>query len=261
VITAQAGQPIILSGASDGALVGRPHRIAGANIEVPKELQKWYDGVTSVTLPCGRVITPAKNTFLKYNACAFDGQTILAPNGRYIADQFWVGPAAQDYADIRTPGRFNIDLSLRRTFKIREHMTLNFNADATNLLNNAQYSGAYNGGLGNTNLVDNPAKGLKVGMGSNDAFGTIGLGTFDPRQVTMRLFAALLGGGEIHVEDQVLCGSGDRVGRDRYRDPRGQCELRSRLPVQGVHAGGLAQDRRRGMARGGRRDYRIRQRR
>jgi hypothetical protein len=26
-----------------------------------------------------------------------------------------------------------------------------------------------------------------VGMGSNDAFGTIGLGTFDPRQVTMRL--------------------------------------------------------------------------
>jgi hypothetical protein len=187
VITAQAGQPIILSGASDGALVGRPHRIAGANIEVPKELQKWYDGVTSVTLPCGRIVTPAKNTFLKYNACAFDGQTILAPNGRYIADQFWVGPAAQDYGDIRTPGRFNIDLSLRRTFKIREHMTLNFNADATNLLNNAQYSGAYNGGLGNTNLVDNPAKGLKVGMGSNDTFGTIGLGTFDPRQVTMRL--------------------------------------------------------------------------
>ena len=187
VVTAQAGMPIIISGAADGALVGRPHRIAGAPLEVPKELQKWYDGVTPVTLPCGRIVTPTKNTFLKYNACAFDGQVILAPNGRYIADQYWVGQAAQDYGDFRGPGRFNIDVSLRRTFRLKERMTLNFNADATNLLNSAQYSGAYTGGLGNTNLVDNPAKGLKVGMGSNDAFGTIGLGTFDPRQVTMRL--------------------------------------------------------------------------
>src|SRR5262249_33852304 len=94
---------------------------------------------------------------------------------------------AQDIGDFRGPGRFNIDMSLRRTFKIKERMTLNFNADVTNLLNSAQYSGAYAGGLGSTNLVDNPAKGLKVGMGSNDAFGTIGLTTFDPRQVTMRL--------------------------------------------------------------------------
>jgi hypothetical protein len=187
VVTAQAGMPIIISGASDGTLVGRPHRIAGAPLEVPKNLQKWYDGVTQVTLPCGRIVTPGKNTFLKYDACAWDGQVILAPNGKYIADQYWVGPAAQDYGDFRGPGRFNMDMSLRRTFKIKEHMTLNFNADATNLLNSAQYSGAYAGGLGNTNLVDNPAKGLKVGMGTNDAFGTIGVGTFDPRQVTMRL--------------------------------------------------------------------------
>src|SRR6185295_6159511 len=155
-----------------GALVGRPNRIPGSPIEVPKNLQKWYDGVTPVTLPCGRIVTPAKNTFLKYNACAFDGQTLLAPNGKYIADLYWVGPAAQDYGDFRGPGRFNIDVSLRRTFKVRERMSLNLNVDATNLLNSAQYSGAYNGGLGNTNLVDNPAKGLKVGMGSNDAFGT-----------------------------------------------------------------------------------------
>lgn len=187
VVTAQSGMPIILSGASDGALVGRPNRIPGAALEVPEEMQKWYDGVTPVTLPCGRIVTPAKNTFLKYNACAFEGQTILAPNGKFIADQFWVGQAAQDYGDFRGPGRFNIDMSLRRTFRIREHMTLNFNADATNLLNSAQYSGAHAGGLGSTNLVDNPAKGLKVGMGTNDAFGTIGLATFDPRQVTMRL--------------------------------------------------------------------------
>lgn len=187
VVTAQAGMPIIISGAADGALVARPNRIAGAPLEVPKDLQRWYDGVTQVTLPCGRIVTPAKNTFLKYNACAFEGQTLLAPNGKYIADQYWVGAAAQDYGDFRGHGRFNIDMSLRRTFRVRENTTLNFNADATNLLNSAQYSGAYAGGLGSTNLVNDPVKGLKVGMGANDAFGTIGLGTFDPRQITMRL--------------------------------------------------------------------------
>jgi len=65
-------------------------------------------------------------------------------------------------------------------------MSITVTADATNLLNNAQYSGSYAGGLGNTNLVDNPAKGLKVGMGTTDTFGTVGLGTFEPRQITMR---------------------------------------------------------------------------
>ena len=98
-----------------------------------------------------------------------------------------MGTSAQSFGDFRGPGRVNFDLSLRRTFRIKEHLTLNFNADATNLLNHAEYSGAYAGGLGATNLVDNPAKGLKVGMGSTDSFGTIGLATFEPRQVTMRL--------------------------------------------------------------------------
>jgi hypothetical protein len=63
------------------------------------------------------------------------------------------------FGDFRGPGRFNIDVSLRRTFRVKERMTLNFNVDATDLLNSAQYSGAYTGGLGNINLVDNPAKG------------------------------------------------------------------------------------------------------
>ena len=60
VISMQGGMPLILSGASDGALVARPNRVAGASLEVPKELQRWYDGVTPVTLPCGRIVTPTK---------------------------------------------------------------------------------------------------------------------------------------------------------------------------------------------------------
>ena len=142
VVTIQSGMPILISGAADGALVARPDRLPGVDIEVPKEMQKWYDGVTSVTLPCGRIITPTKNTFLKYNACAFEGQVLLAPNGKFIADQYWVGSSAQTFGDFRGPGRVNFDLSLRRTFRIKEHLTLNVNADATNLLNHAEYSGA-----------------------------------------------------------------------------------------------------------------------
>jgi len=187
VFTVQGGMPFILSGASTGALVGRPNRIPGVDLEVPKELQRWYDGVTQVTLPCGRVITPGRNTFLKYNACAFEGQVVQAPNGNFIADQFWVGQTAQNIGDMRGPGRVNVDMSIRRTFKFTEKVAMYLYADATNLLNNAQYSGNYNGALGGTNLNTNAARGLKPGMGSSDTFGTIGLGTFDPRQITFRL--------------------------------------------------------------------------
>jgi hypothetical protein len=40
---------------------------------------------------------------------------------------------------MRGPGRFNIDLSLRRTFQIRERSMLEFAANATNLLNHTQF--------------------------------------------------------------------------------------------------------------------------
>jgi hypothetical protein len=127
------------------------------------------------------------NTFLKYNACAFVGQVVQGPNGRAIVVQFWVGNSAQNVGDMRGPSRFNTDVSVRRSFNVKEGVTLNLNVDATNLLNNSQYSTNYNGNLGNTNLATNDARGLKPGMGSSDTFGTIGVGTFDPRQVTFRL--------------------------------------------------------------------------
>jgi trimeric autotransporter adhesin len=187
VVTLQGGMPFVISGASDGASVTRPNPVAGVPVEVPKELQRWYDGTTSVTLPCGRVITPSKNTFLKYSSCGFAGQVVQAPNGKFVPDVYWVGRAAQTYGYLRTPGRFNIDVSIRRSFKIREGKDLEVSADATNLLNHPELSGTYTGALGNTNLVSNATKGLAPGMGSSDTYGTIGLSTFDPRQVTLHL--------------------------------------------------------------------------
>jgi hypothetical protein len=183
---AQSGTPVPISGATDGAVLGRPDRVSGAAIEVPQELQRWYDGKTSVTLPNGRVITPSKNTFLKYYSGAFQGRVVSTPNGQTVIDRFWWGSGAPVYNDIRTPGRFNIDMGLRRTIRIREGLDLEIGADAMNLLNHTQLNGAYSGGLGSTNVSTNAAKGLKPGMAGSDTFGTIGTRTFNPRQMMLR---------------------------------------------------------------------------
>lgn len=178
-IVLQSGMPFAISGASSGSLNGRPIRLEGVDIELPKELQKWYDGNTSVTLPSGRTIRPGKNTFLKYNPDAFTGLTALNAAGKQVQDVFWWGTAAPTYNDMRGPGRFNIDLSVRREFPIRERMNLEFAADATNILNNTQYNGNYTGGLGNTNIGTTG--------GTSSSFGSMSLTTFDPRNIVMNL--------------------------------------------------------------------------
>jgi len=187
VVILQSGMPFLVSGASTGAMVGRPDRLAGVPLTVPANLQHWYDGKTKVTLPCGLVVTPAKNTFLKYNECAFSGEVLTAPNGSLVPNQFWVGNSDPTIGGLRGPGRFNVDLSLRRTFPITERFRLQLAADATNLLNHTELSGNFSGGLGNTNLSNNPAAGLIPGLGTSATFGTVGVGAFDPRQITMHL--------------------------------------------------------------------------
>jgi len=188
----QQGFPFSLNGANSGAALGRPDRVQGVPLEVPKELQHWYDGNTKVTLPDGRIIQPAKNTFLKYYEGAWSGRVLQVSNGSYVPDVYWYGTAAQTFDEMRGPGRFNIDISLRRTFKIRDRWNLEFAANATNLLNNTQFQANYSGALGGTNVALTPASGLKPGMGANgNTFGVLTLaGTgsvFDPRQVVMNL--------------------------------------------------------------------------
>lgn len=187
VVTLQSGMPFVVSGASTGAMVARPDRIPGVSLTVPAALQHWYNGSTTVQLPCGIKIQPGKNTFLKYNACAFEGEVLQAPNGSFISNQFWVGNSDPAIGGLRGPGRINVDLSLRRTFPIRERVKLQVAADASNLLNSAEYNGNYTGSLGSTNLTNNPSAGLTPGFGNSSTYGTVGLGTFDPRQVTMHL--------------------------------------------------------------------------
>ena len=182
VITVNSGFPFVVSGANTGALSGAVNHVPGVALTVPNDLQHWYDGKTTVTLPCGLKITPAKNTFLKYNACAYQGEVLTAPNGSIIANQFWFGNSNQTNGNLRGPDRFNVDLSLRRSFAIREQVKLQISADATNLLNHTEYNGSFSGGLGNTTL-----SGPTAGYGNSTTFGTLPVSTFDPRQVTMHL--------------------------------------------------------------------------
>jgi hypothetical protein len=183
----QSGFPIGILGASTGAALARPDRVNGADFEVPADLQRWYDGRTTVTLPSGRRITPPANTFLKYNPDAFAGRIVTTPNGRIVADQFWFGDAQQVYDDVRTDTRFNIDMTIRRSFRITQGTSAEVGVDVMNLLNHTQFNGAFTGNLGATQLTQNPAGGLFAGTGDANNYGTRGMATYNPRQIMLRL--------------------------------------------------------------------------
>jgi hypothetical protein len=189
VIAVQSGIPFVVSMASSGSITSRVDRVPGQSMQVPQALQHWYNGSTTVTLPCGKTVTPQKNTFLKYNACAFTGETLTTPNGSIVPNQYWNGHSAQTSGYLRGPGRTNVDFTLRRTFPVTERFKLEVAGEASNLLNHTEFNGAGNtafvGALGSPNLVNNPGAGLIPGLGTSSTFGTMGVGTFDPRQITM----------------------------------------------------------------------------
>jgi hypothetical protein len=84
-------------------------------------------------------------------------------------------------------GRNNVDLTINRRFHFREEYELEFVANLTNALNHTQFiSTDFNSGIG-ANVTPDPATGLKPGMNSNTNFGTYGLSTYEPRQVTFNL--------------------------------------------------------------------------
>jgi hypothetical protein len=182
----QTGFPIAVTGADTGAALTRPDRVDGVDILLPKELWGWYDGQTRVTLPSGRIITPPARTYLKYNPDAFAGRVVRTPSGAIVADQYWYGDAAITYDEFRTDNRFNLDMSIRRTFNLSQGLELEFGADAMNILNHTQFSGSYSGALGGTVTAPNAALGLVPGMGNSNSFGTRGLATFNPRQIQLR---------------------------------------------------------------------------
>ncbi len=187
VATFHGGFPNQMAGAQNGALNGRPDRLSGVPIEVPQELQRWYDGKTTVTLPGGRKITPCNLCFLKYSSEAFRGRVITTPNGSVVNDVYWFGNAAWTYGDFRGPGMNNWNLSIERSFRRGENLSVDLSAQFTNAFNHTRFRPAINGVLGSTNITANSQMNIQPGQGLSSDFGTHGTDTFDPRQVELHL--------------------------------------------------------------------------
>ena len=163
----------------------------GVPIEVPKDLQRWYDGNTTVTLPSGRRITPCSGCFLKYNIDAFAGRVVSGPNGTPIADLFWYGDSAATFADMRSNSMWNANLALEKNFRFGERYSLNLSAQATNVFNHTQFRPGLNTSFGGTvlpaTITANPSQNLKVGqlLDTNNTFGTFRQNAYDGRQIEL----------------------------------------------------------------------------
>jgi len=190
VLSLQSGQPQQGFGGCN-SLNNQCDRIPGVDIEVPRNLQRWYDSPNlpdrTVSLPSGRQITVARFNFLRYNPEAFRGRVVTLPNGTVAPDIYWYGDSAARYNDVRGNSYLNHNVSLQKEVKVTDRVGVLFSAEATNIWNRAQFTGSINGGSGNVFLAPNTARGVQPGMIQNENFGTFGLGTLDPRQVELRI--------------------------------------------------------------------------
>ena len=189
---AQSGFIFPLSNGGTNALNNLPDRREGVPLEVPKELQRWYDGRTTVTLPSGRQVTPCNGCFLKYNIDAFQGRVVRGPNGDEIADLFWYGNAAATYDELRSNPVWNANMSLEKSFRFGERYSLDLSAQATNVFNNVQFRPGINTSFGQTVtrafVRANPTTTLRPGDLLDNAantFGTFRQNAYDGRQVEL----------------------------------------------------------------------------
>jgi hypothetical protein len=189
VVTLQSGQPWGPSCATGNADVGSMNGDCiptGQPLEVPKSLQHWYDGSTTVTLPDGHQITPGQYTYLKWNPDAFANQIVQFPNGKYSVDQYWNGTTPEYISALRLPILQNVNINVTREFAIREQFKLAFLAEATNAFNHQNFlPGAVNNNY--SSPIISPTAGATIGENGNPNAGTLSPDLMDPRQITLTL--------------------------------------------------------------------------
>lgn len=190
VVTLQSGQAWA---PSCGSINGRCIP-TGEPLELPKSMQRWYDGNTPVTLPNGRTFTPPANYFLKWNPDAFREELVQFPDGTHHNSGLWYGTTAKYMSELRLPMFNNVNLSVNRKFRFTERVELELLAEATNLFNNTKLvPNTIINGFSSATAAD-PNTNTKVGQNSNSGFGSMQLTdwqgsnfTMDARQVTLSL--------------------------------------------------------------------------
>jgi hypothetical protein len=192
VYIAQMGFPLGVGGLNGGSLDNRSDINPAPNepLVLPQNLQGWYNGKTTITLPDGRQYVPCAQCYLKFNPDAFIGETLTTSTGAHQANLYWVGNAAINYAAMRGPGRNNLDFTLMRDFRLGEKYSLSFMANVTNAFNHTQFRpGSYNMNLGAVQVSDIPAQGIVAGeaQATTTSYGAHNLSTFDPRQMILEM--------------------------------------------------------------------------
>ena len=181
-LTLQSGLP--WGPSCGGEEDGRCNIVPNEPMFVPKSLQHWYNGSTSVTLPDGRSITPPAFTYLQYNPDRYTAPLDAFPNGTYAEDQYFYGDTAMYQPGLRNPGLANVDLSLQREILIRERLRLLIRADSTNAFNRTNFwPGSNNGGGG---VVTAPGPGF--GLNSSISTGSLQPMFYDPRMITFSAY-------------------------------------------------------------------------
>ncbi len=199
VVTLQGGVPWGNNcGAAPTPMNSRCNVAPGEPLELPKSLQRWYDGMTSVTLPNGRTITPAAHTFLKWNPDYWTVPMVQFPNGNWAADQYQWLTTAHFLDALRTPGLANVNLTVNRKFRLAERAEMQFLAEATNLFNRTNFNpyAVFGGDINNSNVyrpvtIADPATNTKVGQNAEVRTGSLTLNNpnnvLAPRQITLSL--------------------------------------------------------------------------
>ncbi|MCU1236169.1 MAG: Cna domain protein [Candidatus Solibacter sp.] len=170
VTTFATGLPIAVTGGTGS--FGRPN-IVGNPVLDPK-YRCQGDGVTACALPDGTSIVVPKNRLLWFNPHAYAGQILVVPSSvgatttKIITDPYWFGTGPRFYDGLRRIWTNNFNLTLARTFRVKEGVKAEFRADALNAFNRVEWA-APDGGFGTTNT--NAGPGLL--QSTSTTFGTI----------------------------------------------------------------------------------------
>lgn len=153
-------------------LNGRCNYVSGQPLELPAQDQHYWDGKQTLTLPDGRVITPAVNTFTKWNPDAWSAPVVTFANGKTALDQYTLGTSALAYSNLRTPGIQNVNLGIIKKIPLTERVSFDLHVNATNAFNHTNHQ-----------AVNNTITLSTSGQNTNLPFGTWGLSTLEARQI------------------------------------------------------------------------------
>lgn len=168
ISTFASGFPMPITGGG----FGRPNVIA--NPVLPKADQIIGNGKTAVTVPTGQSIVVPAGYQMIFNPDAFSVPVLTVPKAGSpgqtvnVANPYFYGDAPRLWDTLRGPGINNFDLSLSRTFSIRERLKLDARLDAFNAFNRVQ-PGIPSYGFGGPNLTT-PGQ---IGMNTSSTFGML----------------------------------------------------------------------------------------